>query len=1434
MPTMPLRHAVPAYAAALALATATLVAVPASAQAVPPTPVAPAAQASTTTFTASAPATVRTRDRFRVTGTVPRSFAGSIAVVELRQGSTWIPLQSAKVAANGRVGVGTQLSQRGSYRMRMRVSGKKGTALSQTLAITSRGGQPRSERPVRMLAHYAAQDDQQVQGSSLQPRAEDAAGLDAASEAASSAISVEALANLAITGGAGELGSFGVEMVLELMFPGEATATEAQIQQLESEVQQGFNNVYYDLQQLQDALNTVEAQNSEVFAEASLAACSASLNGLKSDVELIQETLLNYQDVMTETWGQENLSYSGGPANATVMGNYIFGVGSNATPSFGPGVNAVQVAVQDVEQAFTQTGPLNVINTCADAIAGYVIQQDASGVTSPAGQVEIGLLDNAYADLMQNLVGQYAAIINTGLALVGLGDFLAAVTLVPPSVTTVPQFLQACQDLDLFSCPQIAREIAEGQDKVSQMWHAGGASWGQVTNGTLQSDVYAYSGDTVFTNGANAWLTDITAFRNGTFGGGLLTGTPLSSTAVDTSSAVAGVSEFASDRWGPLVFDPATSDDFNGIIRTEYYPAPYPNAQGTILAACGGPTPLTNCSDTAQVGTHLGAAGLNNGGSPVSASDNLILYTGESYEWNPNYSAISPGLGFMGSAEGTAWNADSPVPNLEVASFLDTGMYPNRGVSAVVNDPGTYDFATGQGTIGNLTLGDVFPFSTDGNNKPGPGVYAKTSVTLQNYSGGYNLVAIPCSSWAPVGDYATDGGNWTVMDWMAPGNGTTNDYGNGCGWTRYYPDGGAPATSLNTTQLTTSTTALPDFYVQPQLNVVGVGNSGAFGSIQPCSMQWNCSSIYDGGWNALPGFVMEIGGNPVELDAQEQYLWPVVPTSSSNLETACPTISGGTVSNVTQFSQGNTSVGLPQTCLTLFDEWIAVAAGQDVGPISIQVTPQTLQPSGGYLASVSFYNSSDEVVQMTSGFVGAADDTVSAAPFGAGVQSCVGEILGSQPGYLCSLSLAPGTTVVSVPLTFASGATTGSLVVAAASPTEQYVAGASALVTTAPALSPSIPFGVTGLSATINDDALNPAGGGLVTLGWNEPFSVGAITSYVVTATGPAGSVSIDDTIPVSQITVQSNGQLSTQVNISQGGPWTFTVAAMSSAGVGPPDTLEAYLGNAPPMPPRNVAGRELFDGQVALSWQPSVASPAVQFYTVTWWSGTATTPPPSAATLTPGPDWVSTGAGASMVGAVTVTNSRYFVPPLPTTGPWTFQVTATNSMGTSTASYVMVNMQGFVPSRPISLAVEVNQVGTFNAEWTASPFGVPAPATYTAGLYGPSTCVQDDTCTTPLLASQTIPAIYPRGPSGVFDLFSLGSNSTPGVYTVVVYGTNIMGNGATARSSILLTPAFIKRLTALQDGVDIADAELPPTLQALNALECSRGLISGALCGES
>lgn len=1394
-------------------------------------------------FSAKAPSTVRTSEGFRITGALPRSFASAPAVAEIRKGKAWIPVSTSRVSRSGSISVRAQLSQPGKSQLRLRVAGRTATALSQTLTVTSKGKAPTAQSPVRMVAHFAALNDQPVQR--FRPRADPPVdGLEVASEAASSALSVEWLAKNIAAGALGEVGGFGVEALLGLMFPGKSTATAQQIENLEVEVQQGFNNVYFDLQQLQQGITTVEAQNSQIFAEASLAACNSALSSVKGNVDTIQSTFLNYQDVLTESWGEANLSYAGGAANATVMGNYIFGTGSNATPSFGPGINQVQVAVTELEQAFTQPGPFNVINTCADAIAGYVIQQNTANVTAPSDQMPVGVLEAAYVELMQNLVGEYAAIINTGLALVGAGDFLAAATLVPPTVTTVPQFLDACQDLDVFSCPDIAQEIQSGQDLVSEMWHLGGASWGQVTNGTLRSDLYATNGSTTFSGGDNAWLTDIVLYQQGVFGVGPARQITQQVSSVEGDGPlvhpqVQGTTALPNPQWGPLTFSVADSAAWNGIIRTAYVAQPYPNAQGSILGACGGPS-LTNCSDPVALAGYLNGAGLTNLGQPFSATSPVIFYTGESYDWNPNYSAISPALGYMGSGQGYTWNDDTPLGILQAASFLDTTMLPNNGVSAVVNDPATYDFATGEGVIGNLTLGDVFPFATNGNKNPGGSTYIATSVTMQNYSEGYNLVSIPCSSWAPVGAYASQGGNWTVMNWLAPGNGSTNNYGDGCGWTRYFPNGGAPETSSSVNQLAAGTSQMPGFYTNPVANMVieGWDGTSSYPSvIKPCTWPVSpayppqCTSAYADGWNALPGFVTAINDTPVQTQNQQQYLWPVIPTQTQELSESCPSVVSG--SNVTAFSQGNTGIGLPQTCITLFDEWLAVAASQDIGPVSVQVGAQTGQPGGGYIATVSFFNSASSTVSMDAGFLGDQGTGVSAPPSGPGVTSCTTgpDADGAPLGYTCALSLAPGTTTLSVPLTFAPGATTGTLFVGAANSAQQYVAGTTAEVTTAAVISNAIPFGVTGLSAVFETSTVNASGGGTVTLGWNEPYAIGTISSYVVTATGPAGSTPIDDTIPVSQVTVQANGQLTTEIDISQGGTWTFTVAAASSAGVGPSDTLTTYVGEAPPLAPRNLVGRELVDGQVALSWQPSVASPAVEFYTIRWWSGVSTTPPPSAAALVPGQDWVTSGAGAAMVGATNVANPRYFVPPLPTTGPWTFQVTATNSMGTSTPSTFMVNMQGFVPSRPISFAVEVNQAGTFNTEWTASPFGVPAPTSYTVGLYAPEVCSRDDSCSSQLLASETIAATLPRGPSGVFDLFTLGRDSKPGVYTVVVYATNTLGDGASARSSILITQGFINRLTGSQDTIDTSKAKLPKLLAELTALECLRGMLTGSMC---
>jgi hypothetical protein len=1436
-------------------------------------------------FTVAAPTKVRTRDRFTISAQLPRSFAGGVAVASFRQGNTWVPLTTGKVGSKGRLNMKVQLSQAGSYRMQVHVTSSRARskAQSKSFVVMSTGPKSAAEVSGRLLAHAASETTRDANAATRArtPRTADAA--DAATAAAGAtteaAEGVDAVAKGAFewTADAAGVGAvaFGVNALLELIFPGTATSTAAQIEQLQEEVEQGFENVYIDLQQLQSTLDYVAAQNSQTFAEAALADCQAALDGIQADVVTIQDTFDNYQDVLTTTWSQQNLSVTGGTANAVAIGNYVFGIGANATPSFGPGINAVQAATSDIESAFTNTGPLGILTTCADAMAGYTIQQQVAAKSNVTTQVPVGELDTFYFEQMQSLAGEYASIINIGAGLAGVGNLLAAATEVSSNVETVAAFISACQGLDEFSCPETAQELQQSSQSVTTVWNLVGASWGQVTNEFLKSDLYATSGSNVFSNGANAWLTDISTFQSGTFGASLIPGPAVNSSypvirqdfwgagyewvdaeGVSMSAQYMSTAQrngndysmsFIDSAWGPLVFDPASSEDWNNILRTSYYTAAYPGAQGPILEQCGVDTgssnTLTSCNDGwvaggpytyGQVGQYMGWAGLNNGGQPVSQDDNLIVYTGETYEWDPYYSALSAGFCVGGenckATSPSNWVSTNGISNLQVATFLDTGMLPNLGVSAMINDPGGFDFASQDGDVGDLTLGDVFPFATTVEQI----TPTELSVTLQNYSAGYNYVALPCSDWTTAEYVSNGGGNWTIMNWIAPtgapANGSSTQYGSGCGWTSYYPKGGAPQTSSSTTQFSTS--QLVNFYAQPQIYVTDNG--------EPCNGGASkCNTSYPGGWNSVPQFVLGMPGTPGgDAPASEigvaQPMWPVVETATSNLSEVCPRFASG--SNVTAFTQGATSIGVPQTCNSLFQEWLAVAAGQDIGPVTIQALPQTGQPGGLYAAQVGFANSSASPVTMSAVFGAADGATVSAPPTASVVNSCQSITQGAMSGYSCEVTLPPGASVVSVPVTFSSSSTskdgTGAFFAGAASKTSEYVAGYRTEINTNPTIPVGLPAGVTGLSATFDTtDPVTASGGGEVTLSWNVPYSSSPITNYLVTGTGPVGATPINATVPVAQVTPQPNGQVSYQVDISQSGLWTFTVAAQSSAGAGPDDIDTVSIGYAPPPAPRMVTGRELAGGQVAVAWQPSVSSPPVDLYTVTWWSGTSVTPPPNVPVLVPGQDWVVSGSGASTVGVATVPIARYFSPPIPTTGPWTFQVTAVNAVGASQPSTVTVPIVGTLPSRPLSLEGSIQTNGVINAQWTASPFGVPSPTSYTVGLYGPTTCTQDDSCTTPLLASSAIAAIDVRGPMSISDMFQLGTDSTPGTYTFVVYAVNEFGQGATIRDADFVTSAFISRLSSRQTAIEKAKTGIAATIEKLNSFECSKGLLSGSAC---
>ena len=1359
------------------------------------------------TFVAKAPRQVKTAQVFAVTGDLPKAYSGAAVVGEVLVSGKWVPQRSTRVARSGSVSVPMQLSEPGTRKIRLRIPGKR-PAQSQMLTVTSVGGKPKDASPLRMLSHW-------MEGGSLpravQPRVDEpSAANEVAAATTEQALSFGAIFEKTAEVAGEEVIGFGVEQLLELIFPGTARATEQQIEALQEEVQQGFDNVYNDLDEIQSTLTTVQEQNSQVFSEASLAACKSSLVNAQQNVEAIQTYYANYQNALTPTWGQANLNYAAGTANARVIGNYVFGTGSG-TPSFATGVNALQVQVTNLASAFNPKVSGNALSICADAVAAYVIQSQApaSSNTDPP-QVAVGSLDTAYAEQMQSIVAYYTSYISVGAGLVGIGDVLAAATLVSPNLQSQAQFVQACNTLSVFSCQQTQQSLNSANAAVAATWQATGASWTQVTNGTLAADVYATNADTVFSNGQNAWVVDLASYRDGYFGQGSI-GSPLSSTNVNTNSPVSGVSGFASgmNTWAPLTFEPASSDDWNGLLAIEGASQAYEGAQGTVPVQCavGSNNAMTSCQSEEQTGTLMGNAGLGNGGQPVSAQDNLIVYTGENYQWSPETSGISSGLGFA-----VPWVTFQP-PNLTVASFLDTGLWPNMGASVVINDPASVGPANPSGTAQNLTVSSVYPFATAA--QPVTRGSSVSYTTLQNWSGGYNWVTVPCSTWSQS-EFATNGGAWTLMNWIAGqgSNGASTTYGSGCGITSYYPKGGASNTSP---QYNLTSTQLADFYAEPSFYAQfpqGVPGPACATGVLDCP-----TGPYGPQYGSVPGFTLELGGAAVTPAGQEQYLWPVVPLDASQ---SCANAAGET-----SFTQGNTRINIPQVCQQLYNEWLSVVVGQTVGSVSAFAQPNTGLASGN-AAQIQFLNSGSSTTAMSAVFAvdGGASSTASPTSTTAGaVSSCTSGSVDGQTTYLCGLSLPPGLTTVTLPVTFSSASATGTLFVGAENAAAGNYTGLTTPINQSP-VAGLVPSGVTNLAATFDVEAASASStGGPVTLSWTVPTSPTPITGYQVTSTGPGGS----STTTVAPGSVAAGGTMTTQITLPQAGYWTFSVAATNAAGMGSADTISITIGNVPPPPPRNFRGVELADGQVALRWQPIVVAPPVNYFTIAWWYGDDTTPPAGLPSIAPGQGGVITaGSGTSLVGIGTTQESVFFVPSLPAAGSWMFQIVATNAVGTSTPPVTtMVNMQGFRPSQVLALSPDIGATGRVGASWIPGAVGVPAPTSYTVGLYAPTQCTGDDSCAATALTSLTLPAPSSRGPIRVADFFQLGRNSAVGAYTITVTATNAYGSSATARGTVYLTKDFIGQLALSQQAATDAK-DVPPTLAKLDAQECAEGNISG------
>ncbi len=222
-------------------------------------------------------------------------------------------------------------------------------------------------------------------------------------------------------------------------------------------------------------------------------------------------------------------------------------------------------------------------------------------------------------------------------------------------------------------------------------------------------------------------------------------------------------------------------------------------------------------------------------------------------------------------------------------------------------------------------------------------------------------------------------------------------------------------------------------------------------------------------------------------------------------------------------------------------------------------------------------------------------------------------------------------------------------------------------------------------------------------LSWTAPSAGvgGALSGYTITPV--LGGV---NQTPINAGNVTSY----TVTGLTLGGSYTFLVAATNAGGAGPPATSNSITAAAPPGAPTSVNAQAVVstdsDGRAEVTWTAPVSNySAITSYTVTPYVGSsACTTPCGPVTVT---GTIKSGAVVTSTGVKNLTKGTTY----------TFQVTATNAIGTGSAGV----SNAVTPLAPP--AYRLAGAGT-----TGSPVVTAGPTGYASGTLASTVAVGDIT----------------------------------------------------------------------------------------------------------